>query len=331
MHNELKKGGKGLPEDSKEAKKLESVISTSSINPDQLKEVIEKIKNPSSTNLPTNLHKFSKKSVTFLTVGDLHLNAKEGFTKKPLCDFKKFKEVLKIGKEEGAEYVIQTGDVTDGENMRPWQKYNLVVQGLDDVVEFCVNEWPDIGLQTYFIGGNHDQTYLNSIGADICKYIAKDRKDLVYLGMNEGNLPLQPQYINLMMEGKKVPDNASWIRVLHPQKGTAKSQSYQIQAHIGALQSEFKPRILIVGHYHKMDYLFTRNVHAFQAGTMEHQSDWMRRKDLTAQLGAWLITAYFKDDGTIDGIRKRLLSYEINGNEKWGNFMDERGVYESGR
>lgn len=327
----MKRGGKGLPEDSKEAKKLEGIIANSSLTSDQLNGVLQKIKKPSENDLSTNLHKFSKKSVTILQIGDLHLNAKEVTTKKRLCDFKKLNEVLKIGKEEGAEYIIQTGDVTDGENMRPWQKYNLVVQGWDDVVDYCANEWPNIGLPTYFIGGNHDQTYLNSIGGDICKAIAGKRSDLIYLGMNEGNLPLQPQYIKMMLEGKKVPNNATWVRILHPGKGTTKSQSYQIQSHIAALQPEFKPRILVIGHYHKMDYLFTRNVHAFQAGTMEHQSDWMRRKDLTAQLGAWLTTFYFKEDGTIDGIKKRLLSYEVNGNEKWGNFMDERGVYEAGK
>lgn len=340
MRNEQKKGGKGLPEDSKEAKKLENIVTGTSLSPDQLKDVIERIKNPSSKELSTNLHRFSKKSVTVLMVGDLHLNALEGMTGKPnkrtpLCDYKKFKEVLHIGKEEGAEYVIQTGDVCDGENMRPWQRYNLVVQGFDNVVEYCANEWPDSGLPTYFIGGNHDQTYFNSIGADICQYIADRRKDLTYLGINEANLPLQPAYIKMLMNGEKPPANATWIRIRHPAKGTAKSQSYQPQAHVEAAQSEFKPQVLIIGHYHKMDYLFERNIHCFQAGTMEKQSDWMRTKDLAAHLGAWLVTFFYKEDGTIDGVKKRKLCYEVNGEEKWGKHMgiygDERGVYESNK
>lgn len=310
-----------------ERKKLENVISSVSLNDDQLKRVIQRIKNP-KLDLPIDIHDFSKRAVTFLIVGDLHLNAQESVTGKPLCDFKRFKNVLKIAKEEGAQYILQTGDVTDGENMRPWQKYNLIVQGMDNVIEFCANEWPDSGLITYFIGGNHDQTYLSSIGGDICEKIANKRQDLIYLGMNEGNLPMQPEHLKNLNKGEKLPTTGiTWIRIRHPAKGTAKAQSYQPQSHVEVLHSEVKPRILVIGHYHKMDYLAKRNVHAFQAGTMERQSDWMRTHDLVAHLGAWLVTAYYKDDGTIDGIKKRKLFYETNGNEKWG-FIDQRGIYE---
>ena len=311
----------------KEAKKLEQIITSVSPTDEQLKRVLLRIKKP-ELEFPTDIQEFSKKAVTFLIVGDLHLNAYESTTRKKLCDFKKFREVLHIGKEEGAQYVIQTGDVADGEQMRPEQKYNLVVQGFDNVIEYSANEWPDSGLMTYFIAGNHDQTYKKVIDADICKYIARERKDLVYLGMNEGNLPLQPEFIEQRLQGKKIPAiGPTWIRIRHPAKGTAKGQSYQPQAHVEVLHSDKKPRILIIGHYHKMDYLFERNVHAFQAGTMERQSDWMRTHDLTAHLGAWLVKVFYRDDGTVDGIQKRKLLYEVNGDEQWG-FIDERGVYE---
>lgn len=339
----MERGGKGLPEDSKEAKKLETIISNISLTPEQLKDVIEKLKNPSSKDLSTTLHKFSKKAVTVLMLGDLHMNAYEPISKKKLCDFKRLSEVLRIGKEEGADYVIQTGDVTDGENMRPWQKYSLCVQGFDDVRDFCIDKWPESGLPTYFIGGNHDATYLNIVKADICQAIADKRPDLTYLGMNEANLPLQPALIKMLREGKKVPENATWIRIRHPAKGTAKSQSYQPQAHIEATQSDFKPKILVIGHYHKMDYLFERNIHCFQTGAFEKQSDWMRTKDLVAHLGAWLVTFNYKDDGTIDAVRKRKLLPGINGNERWGKNMsddkrilqymelNDKGVYESNK
>ncbi len=334
-----------MPKDSKEkeAKKLEGIISEMNIRPEKVEAIIERIEKPSLRNLPTNLYKFSKRSTTILIIGDLHLNALDGIAKKKLCDSERLKKVLQIAEAEGAEYAIQTGDVTDGENMRPWQKYNLVVQGFDSVVEYCANEWPTSKLKTYFIGGNHDQTYFNSIGADICQAIADKRKDLKYLGMNEANIPLQPAYIDMILKGEEPPADAAWIRIRHPAKGTAKGQSYQPQSHIEAARSEFKPQVLIIGHYHKLDYLFERNIHCFQAGTFEKQSDWMRTKDIAAHLGAWLVTFYYKEDGSIDGVRKRALLTEVNGNEKWGKHMNvyfekgipilkhnETGVYESG-
>lgn len=360
----MKRGIKKLPEDIKkdEIEKLEKIVSNIPVSQDQIKDVIQRIKRPSYQNLPTTLHKFSSKSVTAVLLGDLHLNAYESFTKEKLCDTKRLKEVLHIAKEEGAQYAIQTGDVTDGEGMRSWQHRNLVVSGFYNVRDYCVNEWPESGLTTYFIGGNHDQTYLYKpvldsevyellkkkkpeivdellehiasqkypdMVEDVCDHIARKRSDLVYLGMNEGNLPLQPEYIKKFLNGEKLPKvGPTWIRIRHPAKGTAKAQSYQPQSHIEATQSEFKPNILVIGHYHKMDYLFERNIHCFQAGTFERQSDWMRTKDLAAHLGAWLVEFSYKEDGTIDGVEKRKLLYEVNGKEVWGkkNNYGEIGV-----
>lgn len=329
----MERGGKGLPKDSKEKseeqKRLEKIVSSISLSPDQIKDVLQKIRKPSLANLQTTLHKFSKNSVKFGIIGDIHLTAYEGITSERLCDFKRFKELIHIFKEEGAQYILQTGDVADGENMRSWQKYNLVKQGFDRTIEFCVNEWPESDLPTYFIAGNHDLAYFNSIGADICKYIAEKRGDLIYLGMNEANLPLQPEYIQKFLKGEKLPAvGPTWIRIRHPAKGTAKAQSYQPQSHIEAAQSEFKPNIMIIGHYHKIDYLFERNIHCFQAGTVEKQSDWMRTHDLAAHLGGWLVEAFYKEDGTIDGIEKEKLLYEVNGKEVWGrkNKFGEIGV-----
>ena len=275
------------------------------------------------------IHQIPTKHTRLVVIGDLHLNARAedgGYG----CDFAKLEKVLHIAKEEGAEFVVQTGDVTDGENMRHHQKYGIVVQGLDNVVEFSVNHWPDCGLPTYFIGGNHDETYLNFVGADICKYIAEKRPDLHYLGMNEGNLPLQPKYQKMLMKAQNNQERAqlvkklitergpTWLRIRHPSKGSAKGRSYQPQQHVDALEGSFKPHILVVGHYHKMDYLFKRNVHILQAGTLEKQSGWMRTKDLAAHLGAILLDAYYNEDGSILPLYHRRLEYEVNGREDFG-------------
>lgn len=303
-----------------EEKKLKEILDVYDLSDRNFRDVLNRLlgSQDSSYKTPKVITPFPKRHTRFLIVGDLHLNAR-GEDGGYGCDFKRFKKIVHIGKEEGVEFIIQTGDVTDGENMRHHQKYGLVSQGLDNVVEFCANQWPESDLPTYFIGGNHDETYLNSIGADICKYIADKRPDLHYLGMNEGNLPLQPKFQKMLLQGKIIPSTGpSWIRIRHPSKGSAKGRSYQPQQHVEALEGSFKPHILIIGHYHKMDYLFKRNVHVFQAGTMELQSGWMRTKDLAAHLGAILVDAYYSDDGTINYMEHQKLEYTVNGRENFG-------------
>ena len=111
---------------------------------------------------------------------------------------------------------------------------------------------------------------------------------------------------------------ATWIRIRQPSKGSAKGRSYQPQQHVEALEGSLKPQILIIGHYHKMDYLFKRNVHIYQAGTLEKQSGWMRTKDLHAHLGGILVDAYYNEKGTITLLHHQRLEYAVNCQEAFG-------------
>ena len=313
-----------------EEKKFQEILKSHNLNDRNYQDLLNRLEGPRKGRQPTStIHPIPSKHTRFLIIGDLHLNARGehgGYG----CDFARLKKVLNIAKEEGAEFVIQTGDVTDGEDMRHHQKYGIVVQGIDNVVEFSANEWPDCGLPTFFIGGNHDETYLNRMGADICSYIAKKRPDLHYLGMNEGNVPLQANYRKMLLKAKDQDEHAqiaqkmlkepgaTWIRIRHPSKGSAKGRSYQPQQHIESLEGSLNPQILVIGHYHKMDYLFKRNVHVFQAGTLEIQSGWMRTKDLHAHLGGILVDAYYNEKGTINLLYHQRLEYAVNGREDFG-------------
>ena len=50
-----------------------------------------------------------------------------------------------------------------------------------------------------------------------------------------------------------------------------------------------KPNILVQGHYHKALYMFNRNIHGLEAGTMCGQTSWMRGKKIPAHKGFWII------------------------------------------
>lgn len=97
----------------------------------------------------------------------------------------------------------------------------------------------------------HDASILKRAGHDIGRSIAEKRKDMVYLGPDNALVMLTP--------------NCSML-LTHPWAGSAYSISYRPQKMIEAMSGGEKPNILVIGHFHKAEYLFYRNVHTFQAG-----------------------------------------------------------------
>lgn len=269
---------------------IERIITAADLSPEDIKELARKIGQPYVPH-KHKLYPFSNSRRRFGIVGDTHLNS-------DVCNVEFLHAAYDWFKKQDADFVIQTGDLTEGEEMRRDQKFSLLHQGIDRVVKHVVETYPKVGLMTYFIAGNHDEAYFKHAGIDICEYVASKRSDMVYLGMNEGDLPRDAITCK--------------VKIWHPSKGTAKGQSYQIQELVNYFvnKDEVKPNILVIGHYHKFDYLFYHNVHAYQAGTMQNQSGWMRTKNLAADLSCWLIDVYTKPSGEVDRIHNRKISWE---------------------
>lgn len=73
--------------------------------------------------------------------------------------------------------------------------------------------------------------------------------------------------------------------------------SYRTQKAIDSFSGGEKPHVLLVGHFHKMEHIFYRNVHAFQVGTIESQTDYMRGKPTPAIMGFWILTIHHNKSG----------------------------------
>jgi hypothetical protein len=121
---------------------------------------------------------------------------------------------------------------------------------------------------------------------DIGKIIASKRPDMVYLGQDEQDVIIRGQ-------GKA----KAVLRIVHPRKGTAYALSYQIQKMIEAWSGGTKPAIVVVGHYHKSEYIFYRNVHAFQVGCIERQTPFMRGQNIAAMVGFWILNFVIATNG----------------------------------
>lgn len=197
--------------------------------------------------------------------------------------------------EEGIKDVYHTGDITDGLKMRPGHEYELYEVSADDMLNDVIMHYPKRpGITTHFITGNHDASIYKQVGYDIGKAIAGQRDDMNYLGRDCAVIYLTP---NCKLE------------LRHPWDGTAYALSYKTQKMVESMESDSKPNILAVGHYHKAEYLFYRNVHVLQSGCLQSQTPFTRGKGISVHIGGWIVTIKVDKDGTIKSIAPQFIPY----------------------
>lgn len=208
--------------------------------------------------------------------------------------------------KEGITSVYHTGDITDGLKMRPGHEYELYEISADEMRDDVVANYPRRkDITTYFITGNHDASLYKHVGYDIGQAIANSRPDMVYLGRDCAIVNLTP---NCTLE------------LRHPWDGTAYALSYKIQKMIEAMESDSKPNILAVGHYHKAEYLFYRNVHALQTGCFQGQTPFTRGKGISIHIGGWLVTATVDTNGYIQRFAPEFIPFYSSIKDDWKGF-----------
>lgn len=196
--------------------------------------------------------------------------------------------VYDLFRKEGIESVYHTGDITEGYNKgRHGHIYDLVPAciGADEQAEYVINNYPKReGITTHYISGNHDHWHITNGGVNIGKMISRERDDMKYLGMS-----------NAVVE---LTQNCT-MQLNHPEDGSSYAISYTSQKYADSLSGGQKPNILLQGHYHKFEYLFYRNIHIVQTGTLCAQTSWMRAKKIAAHVGAGIIEVHVNDVGEI--------------------------------
>ena len=226
--------------------------------------------------------------IKFAVIGDTHLGSK--YTQ--LTHLNNFYDICEA---EGIKDVYHAGDVTDGIKMRPGHEYELYAVSTDDMLQDVINNYPRRkGITTHFITGNHDASIYKHVGHDIGRSISHFREDMNYLGRDCA-------VINLT--------DKCTLELRHPWDGTAYALSYKPQKMIEAMESDSKPNILAIGHYHKAEYLFYRNVHTIQTGCFEGQTPFTRGKGISVNIGGWIITIKVSEDGTIKSITPQFIPY----------------------
>lgn len=248
--------------------------------------------------MSTGFHRFG-------AIGDNHLGSK--YERLDVLN-----ALYDLYEREGITVVYNTGNYIDGEAR--FNTHDIHTHGMDRQIDYFIENYPRRkGITTYFISGDdHEGWYTQREGIDIGKYTERKareagRTDLVYLGHMEADVHLP------------AANGHTTIRVLHPGGGSSYAVSYSVQKIIESYQGGEKPHVLLIGHYHKADYIYNRGVHAVQTGCTQDQSPFMRKKKLAAHLGGWIIEMANDENGAVTRFKTEFMPFYDNAYyEKWG-------------
>ena len=211
---------------------------------------------------------------------------------------------------EGISIVYNAGNWIDGEAR--FNKTELITApGMDHQLDYLIDNWPvRDGIETHYIAGDdHEGWYQQREGIEVGRYLQmraeeQGRNDLIYLGYGEADVKLS------------FGSGSSVMRVVHPGGGSAYAISYTDQKRVESYQGGEKPQIELVGHYHKFNYGYPREVHTLQGGCTTDQSMFMRKKRLQAHVGYSVVK-----------IKQDVVGAVVGFAVEWHPFFD-RGYYE---
>ena len=197
--------------------------------------------------------------------------------------------------DKGIQYVLHSGDFTDGKSNRPEHIYQLKEASYQGQVDYCVEKYPKAdGIQTFVISGNHDDWWAKSNGSEILVPISRERDDITYLGPDVADLKI----------GKLK------IRLFHGIGGLAYAKSYKIQKYLDTIPINEKPDILQTGHIHQAFYYKQDKTHCFQTSCLEDQTPFCRSLGLANDKSVWWVTIMFDDKGNVHSVIPQLETFQ---------------------
>lgn len=194
---------------------------------------------------------------------------------------------------EGIRTVLHAGNWCEGQSRV--NQFELLKTGFDPQIQYVVDNHPQVpGITTFFVDGDdHEGWWRKEFGIEPGKRLEQEAKedgrdDLVYLGYVEHDFILPGS------GGERT------MKVMHPGGGSAKSISLTPQNVVEAFDDGEKPAVLLIGHYHKAEFIPAfRNVSVIQGGCMQEQSVWARKMKIIPHIGYWLIEMRLNDDGSV--------------------------------
>lgn len=240
------------------------------------------MQNDGTYHIPNNLE-----HLKLLLISDTHLASK--FDRLDILRY-----LYAKAEDNGVNYVLHSGDLTEGLSGRPQQLYELKEASYTGQRDYVIDKYPKSSVPTYLCSGNHDLWWVKQCGADICKDISNQRPDLHYLGsdcedMNIGKLK---------------------IRLYHGKGGSAYAKSYKLQKYLDTIPIDSLPNILQTGHTHQAFYMKQDKTHCFQTSCLQDLTSFERSMGFNNDKSCWWVDVDFDDRGNVYSITPQLETFE---------------------
>ena len=195
--------------------------------------------------------------------------------------------------DENVNYVLHSGDLTEGLSGRPQQLYEIKEASYIGQRDYAIEKYPQSNIPTYMISGNHDLWWIKQCGSDIVKDICNHREDLHYLGSDCEDLKI----------GKLK------IRLFHGKGGQAYAKSYKIQKYLDTIPIKEMPHILQTGHIHQAFYYKQDDTHCFQTSCLQDLTPFARSMGLSNDKSVWWVDVDMDDKGNPVRIKQELETF----------------------
>ncbi|MEM4499883.1 MAG: metallophosphoesterase family protein [Candidatus Woesearchaeota archaeon] len=270
----------------KEFSKIIETISKNNIDISDLEKTLKKVSEKKQTEQVISL---GQSSFYYAYFSDAHIGHK-------MFNEKLFAKFLKIIKQRKVDFVLNIGDTLEGMSGREGHVYELNQIGFEQQFKYAISLLQEIEVPVYAIDGNHDMWYYNKsdlgiiVGKMLEEKLGKDKYS--FLGQMEGELLVDK--IRIML--------------YHANDRSSYGASYQIEKLIDSLEARGKPNIVHSGHYHKYLYIFRRNIHGFESGSLCNATPYMRGKKIVPNVGFGLVRVYHNKQGEVTRIHEEFYT-----------------------
>lgn len=247
--------------------KLEKLLDQQGLTEDEAVMALKQLQKPHEKR-QTYSHRWNPKRVKLGFIPDSHIGS-------TFFDKNIFDDAVKSFNREKVDAVYHVGDIIEGMSNRDGHIYELDIPGVTNQIDYACELLSNIKQPLYFIEGNHHQ------------WASRKANQGVEVGrIIENQLP-NSKRLGEMVADIKLAKNIR-LRLSH-EGSSAYALSYSGQKRINALEGGTKPNIIINGHLHKSMYMQYRNIHYFEAGSMQRQTPFMAMKGSPAMLGYWIL------------------------------------------
>lgn len=253
-------------------KQIVKAVERLRLTPDEAKRVLKGLLLPDTGKKRRPVIDHPDKHVRFGAFSDAHIGS--------TC-FREdiFEHAVNTFKEKSVDFVVNVGDTLEGMSGREGHIYELSHRGYSEQMRAFkeqFEQFDDIPVYSIEAQNSHSGWYNSkaNAGVNIGEELEKASDPYIFMGYDDIDLQL---------------DSGLTIRLTHPGGGTAYAISYQAQKYIESLSGGKKPHIIVQGHFHKAMYFYFRNIHFFDAGCLQEQTIFLKKKRSPAMLGYWVI------------------------------------------